>query len=124
VSDEITRILRDVRDTLLEEPVSPRVAAPHEINEHYCRYVAETVVERASDERDVRVLQDGGSGYAHAWVAADGKHYDAECVEGVDDYRNLPFFRRHPEAAKHVEADSVSRERLRKRGLNPLYPDG
>ena len=114
-------MLREVRDTLLAEPVSPRVEAPADINHHYCRYVAETVAGRIDD--DVQILEDGGRGFVHTWLYSDGRHYDAECVEGVADYRDLPFFRRHPEAAVHVESGTVDQAALRHRGGVPLYPE-
>ncbi|MFB6354832.1 MAG: hypothetical protein ABEJ92_12195 [Halobacteriales archaeon] len=116
----IERALRKVRDTLLAEPVSPRVETPADINRHYCRYVAESVAERLDEE--VVVLEDGGRGYVHTWLARDGRHYDAECVEGVDDYRELPFFRRHPEAAVGVEPGTADPAAVRNRGSTPLYP--
>ena len=118
----LQRALREVRDTLLAEPVSPRVETPRDINLHYCRYVAEAVVDRLPDDAPVRVLEDGGRGYVHTWLALDGRHYDAECVAGVEDYRDLPFFRRHPEAAVHVEPESAPPAALRQRGKEPLYP--
>jgi len=31
----------------------------------------------------------------HAWVAVDGRHYDAECPEGVASFFDLPLFRRY-----------------------------
>jgi hypothetical protein len=31
----------------------------------------------------------------HAWLFAYGKHYDAECLDGVVDYHDLPLFRRY-----------------------------
>lgn len=119
----LERALRDVRETLLEEPVSPRVDDAEDINLHYCRYVAETVADRVGEESGVRVIEDGGRGFAHTWVECDGRHYDAECVEGVDDYRDLPFFQRHPEAAVHVEPGSADQAAVRNRGKEPLYPD-
>ena len=30
----------------------------------------------------------------HCWVRGDGQNYDAECPEGVMDWRQLPFFLR------------------------------
>lgn len=123
MSEELQRALRAVRDKLLEEPVSPRVEDPADINRHYCRYVAETVVDRVDDELDARILEDGGRGYAHTWIACDGRHYDAECVEGVTDHHDLPFFQRHSEAAVHVEPGSVDQATVRNRGREPLYPD-
>lgn len=42
----------------------------------------------------------------HAWVALEGKHYDAECLEGVSDWKTLPFFVRRvqPESKPAVSA--------------------
>lgn len=122
MEDELQRALREVRETLLDEPVSPRVEEPADINLHYCRFVAETVAERLGHRDDVEILEDGGRGFVHNWLAHDGRHYDAECPEGVADYRHLPFFERHPEAAIHVEPASVDPASLRTRGLEPLYP--
>lgn len=30
----------------------------------------------------------------HAWVCYEGRFYDSECLEGVSDWRSLPFFLR------------------------------
>lgn len=117
---ELQRALRDVRETLLSNPVTPRVDDPADINRHHCRYVAETVADRLDD--DVDVLEDGGRGFAHTWIAYEGRHYDAECVHGVSDYRDLPFFERHPEAAVQVEDGAGTHATLRHRGTAPLYP--
>ncbi|MFB6360958.1 MAG: hypothetical protein ABEH59_06500 [Halobacteriales archaeon] len=121
MAEELQQVLREVRDTLLENPVSPRVETPAEINLHYCQYVADTVAEQVS--RDVEILEDGGKGYAHTWLRHNGRHYDAECIHGVDDYRDLPFFHRHPEAALRVEPGTASAAAVRKRGRGPLYPE-
>ena len=123
MAEEIERTLREVRDLLLSEPVSPRVEVPADINLHYCRFVAETVAERVDDAIDLEILEDGGRGFVHVWVAHDGRHYDAERVEGVTDYRDLPFFQRHPEAAVHVEPGTVSPATIRQRHKGPLYPE-
>ncbi|MEF8757048.1 MAG: hypothetical protein V5A33_02315, partial [Halobacteriales archaeon] len=100
-----------------------RVETPADVNRHYCRYVAERVAEQVGDDLDVQILEDGAGGFAHVWLAHDGRHYDAECVDGVEDYRELPFFQRHPEAVRHVEPATADQAELRHRGLEPLYPD-
>lgn len=123
MATELERALREVRDELLEQPVSPRVESPRDINAHHCRYVAETVARAVGEDGDVEVLADGGRGYAHTWLYHDGRHYDAECVEGVADHRELPFFRRHPEAVVRVGPATESAARVRGRGREPLYPD-
>lgn len=28
----------------------------------------------------------------HVWVYSNGKHYDVECIEGVDNFWNLPIY--------------------------------
>jgi hypothetical protein len=122
--ERFQRTLRDVRDALLDNPVSPRVDTAADINAtHYCRYVAETVAEQVEGEYDVEILEDGARGYAHVWLSVDGRHYDAECIEGVDDYTELPFFQRHPEAVMHTEPGTGRLSELRRRGFEPLYPD-
>lgn len=122
MAEEVTATLRAVRDKLLTEPVSPRVEEPRDINLHYCRYVAETVAEQVSPEPEVEILEDGGRGFVHTWVRSDGRHFDAECIEGVTDYRALPFFQRHPEAVVHPEPGQVDAAAIRTRGIEPLYP--
>lgn len=122
MAEELQQALREVRDTLLDEPVSPRVETPVDINLHYCRYVAESVTDRLGNGQDIEILEDGGRGYMHTWLHHDGSHYDAECVEGVTDYRDLPFFQRHPEAAINIEPVTVGPATLRHRGKEPLYP--
>lgn len=39
-------------------------------------------------------LTDKIKGY-HCWSYSEGKHYDAECPEGVVNFLELPFFKRH-----------------------------
>lgn len=119
---ELEQTLREVRDTLLSEPVSPRVEEPADINLQYCQYVAETVVERLDDNADIEIVEDGGRGSFHTWITYDGCHYDAECVEGVADHRDLPFFKRHPEAAIHIEPATADSAALRQRGKESVNP--
>lgn len=123
MSEELTRALREVRETLLSKPVSPRVETPQDINLHFCRYVADTVVERVGEDIDLQILEDGRHGFVHIWIAHEGRHYDAERPEGVADHRELPFFKRHPEAAYHVEPGSADQAVVRHRGSRSLYPN-
>lgn len=122
MADDVESALREVRNTLLSNPVSPRVEDPRDINLHYCRYVAETVAEQVPPGTEVEILEDGGRGFVHTWVRSDGHHYDAECIEGVTDYRALPFFQRHPEALVHLEPGQVNPADIRSRRMEPLYP--
>lgn len=38
----------------------------------------------------------------HAWIFSEGKHYDSEALEGVNLWRDLPFFKRKLETLKTV----------------------
>lgn len=40
------------------------------------------------------MLDDVGFGY-HVWLTSGGRHFDAECPEGVDSFFELPLFRRY-----------------------------
>ncbi|MFP4591032.1 MAG: hypothetical protein ACLFM8_06185 [Halobacteriales archaeon] len=122
MTSAITEALRDVRDHLIDEPVQPPVETARDVNRSHCRYVAEAVATRL-DDHDVQVLADGGHGYAHTWLFHDGRHYDVECVEGVEDYRDLPFFRRHPEAAVRPVEGPTDQSALRRRGTDPTHPE-
>lgn len=42
----------------------------------------------------VKDLTDKIKGY-HCWIYFEGKHYDAECPEGVANMFDLPFFQRY-----------------------------
>jgi len=46
-------------------------------------------------------LFDGGRHVraAHRWLVLAGRHYDAECPEGVDHWHQLPLFRRLAETS-------------------------
>jgi len=50
----------------------------------------------------------------HAWIVLDGRHYDAECPEGVENLFELPLIRRGMEA---FAAEKASLRVLQ--GINP-----
>lgn len=41
--------------------------------------------------------------YPHGWIYWNGKHYDAECIEGVIDFIDLPFFKNVKEELKECK---------------------
>jgi hypothetical protein len=46
------------------------------------------------DEVDQLASDAGFSAGTHVWLCLDGRHYDAEAPEGVDNPFDLPFFQR------------------------------
>lgn len=46
------------------------------------------------DDMD-RLAEDAGfNGGTHEWIVFESRHYDAECPDGVDNFLELPFFKR------------------------------
>lgn len=79
---------------------------PQQINEGECDVFANTVVDElvASGDFGAVVVDDDwftiegeteDPYWRHAWIYFEGKHYDAEAPEGVEDWMQLPFFLRH-----------------------------
>ena len=70
---------------------------PQEINEIGCSWFAMTI---ASDIGDEATLQESSEVDGddiltpHMWVVYKNKCYDAETPNGVDDYLDLPIFKR------------------------------
>jgi len=62
-----------------------------DINSGSCASVAERVFEQVEG---VRIYKGGDKD--HVWIEYNGKHYDAEAPTGVDNYKDLPFFKRLP----------------------------
>lgn len=63
---------------------------PSEINNGNCDVFADALYAVVGGE----LLEfDLDSSYpTHVWVRHNGRHYDAECVDGVEDWRDLPIF--------------------------------
>jgi hypothetical protein len=59
----------------------------------YFELTGQSVIEILSD---IDLIGDFGEVPGHAFIRFEGKYYDAECPEGVDDWRKLPLFTRIP----------------------------
>lgn len=76
---------------------------PQSINNGYCGSFSDQLMERLVDLGELRAIpcDAGDLGVdvdegAHIWTWLDGRHYDSEVPEGVEDWTLLPFFQRHP----------------------------
>ena len=70
---------------------------PQEINNGYCSWFAMTLEYEIGDEvtlQDSSQVDNDGILTSHTWVVYKSKHYDAETPDGVDDYLDLPQFKR------------------------------
>lgn len=71
---------------------------PYHINCGDCEGFAMAVIRRlgGSSEELYELATDIESDYpGHVWIYFKGKHYDAECPDGVDKWDDLPLFKRY-----------------------------
>jgi hypothetical protein len=64
---------------------------PEEINSGKCFDWAAIVFDLVEGSK---IAGHNVAGNGHTYVEIDGRCYDAECYEGVDDWLDLPFFKR------------------------------
>lgn len=104
-------MLNQLKDFLNEWLAANNLSASIEVNSGMCEEFAADLSERLPGsevvytENFVDWYSDEHPG-GHAWVAYQGKHYDAECLEGVSDWKSLPFFVRrvHHESVLAISA--------------------
>lgn len=98
----------------------PAAKLPEKINSGWCGWFAEELRQRlieakhhsAHTAETADFARTKSVWHSHAWVTCEGKHYDAEALEGVDDWQDLPFFRRRPELRRRRSRETDAR-RLR-----------
>lgn len=99
-------ILREVRDSFLSDfmesdfaGMKPRTV--EDINNGWCADFATVVRENVGP--DVYICNDeelAGVEYSHTFIQFGEMYYDAECIEGVHDWTQLPLFRRQVERCR------------------------
>jgi hypothetical protein len=83
---------------ILQRAIGELGMFPEDINNGYCDAFAALVAEEltACDmfcaDYDCDCDSDDRT-RAHVWIRYEGKHYDAECLEGVESFLDLPIFR-------------------------------
>lgn len=94
----ITGVILGLRAAYLKSmtPVDPDFPlSPRHINQGRCELFAMDVLLKVPG---ARVRSTGALTREelpeHYWVLYNGRHYDAEAPEGVENWRDLPFFRR------------------------------
>lgn len=115
VHDIIEDTIKNVRDSLIEDPEIEDVNEVEDINNGYCLFVANEVAESLDDLDDLVIYEGGGMGFLHIWVAYQNVHYDAEDPEGAPSPEEMSYFKRHGRFDYHeVGIDFV--EKFRKHG--------
>ncbi|MBI3416717.1 MAG: hypothetical protein HY043_15605 [Verrucomicrobia bacterium] len=71
---------------------------PCDINNGNCDYFAEDFLfasKTLGNLGEFFVTPDDEDLPRHCWACVSGKHFDAEAPEGVEDWRDLPIFKKH-----------------------------
>ena len=89
-------ITQIIQNTLATFPCSKhgQESKAWRINCGDCEDFAIIVVDKIHDAQMTHTenYEDGVHYTGHAWITIHGKHYDAECSIGVDNWRDLPIF--------------------------------
>lgn len=101
--------------------------SPRECNDGYCWFVADKVVQQLGRGR-AREESEYPSGYfgtnaQHTWVEVDGRHYDVETPRGVNDPRQLGYFRRMRRNAERRKAKGLTENTPATVKLTDLYDE-
>lgn len=108
IREELDRILAEMRtEGFWHEGQRRHDATAWDVNNGLCEEFAERVTDRLAGA-DVRWLCDeapGSDAPAHCVVVFHGRYYDAECPEGVPDWRRLPIVRNKDKTREQVLAE-------------------
>ncbi len=108
--DKTNDILQCVTDGML-----PHYKTPYEINNGGCEEWAELVL--AELRRSTNMVGRWATDVDHAecshiFIEIDRRFYDAECLDGVSDYMQLPLFarwqQRHPGQVEPVQLEDFN----------------
>jgi hypothetical protein len=92
--DQFQAMLIEVRDSLINDEF-PKNA--REINNGYCADFATAVWMNLKNHPDILFHNDeelADVDYSHTFLEFQDMYYDAECIEGTDDWTQLPTFHR------------------------------
>lgn len=78
--------------TIIQETIDRWGMDPIDINDGWCDKFADEIVEQLDGAELAHNIDAVDNEHVHFWVAYRDKCYDAECLDGVTDYHDLPFF--------------------------------
>lgn len=91
---ELQDLLQEMVEAFTQGPDLPKT--PAQINNGWCADFAQAVVEKANCP-ELQVFNDeelGAEEYTHTFLKLNDLFYDAECIEGEEDWTQLPVFQR------------------------------
>lgn len=82
--------------TVISNVIKQMGMSPYEINNSRCEDFALKIASKVKGAVDVCTenFVEFGSLPGHVWILFERKHYDAECIDGVDNFLELPIFQR------------------------------
>ena len=85
---------------IIEETIKQWDISPYDINNGECEDFAMEILDKMGGySEDItkvctqNFVDFGSLDLGHVWILYKGKHYDAECSNGVKDWKNLPIFK-------------------------------
>lgn len=90
---QLQTVLLEVRRDFLRGSRPP--ITPRQINNGWCADFATIVWETLGCPLDVHFYSDedlGAEKYSHTFLEFNGLYFDSQCIEGVDDWTQLPIF--------------------------------
>lgn len=93
------KICLTIKEKTLElmQDVDPIVNDLEDVNHGYCYWIADNVYVELDGPEGVEVIEKHSPmGTNHGYIKYNGRYYDAEVPQGVEDYEDLPFIDRYP----------------------------
>lgn len=95
--DSMSGIIKELAAQMMEEC---GFETPADINNGDCGEFADLLLRALGEDSDAKLcivplvaIAEALDG--HVWVFLDGRHYDSETPDGVEDWRHLPFYQRN-----------------------------
>jgi hypothetical protein len=91
----IETVLMMVRDDILNfmRKYGHPNPEPSDINDGFCFFFAEHVRYKIPEAKNFWASDRTYVPMEHCIIEYNGRYYDAECIEGVDDWLDLPIYR-------------------------------
>jgi hypothetical protein len=93
---DLTDAITETVEALIADDDLDDVDSRERVNDGHCNTLAADVLDALGHPPSLRRLFVSDGHQSHYWLSIYNRHYDAERPFGVDDWKDLPFFTRHP----------------------------
>jgi len=91
-------------EAIITDLLSDSKCSATEINNGQCEDFMMKLVQRLPDDAVEKTVPFDSHYPGHYWIEYQGRHYDAETPKGVENWKDLPIFKRNKNN-KHVEEE-------------------